>query len=50
MNTKNTINRRKFLQMGARFWMLAGLGGLKMTQAAAHGLQSARVPVYARRQ
>ncbi|MBS1808313.1 MAG: DUF1501 domain-containing protein [Acidobacteria bacterium] len=35
MNTENTINRRKFLQLGASFGMLAGLGGLKMTQAAA---------------
>lgn len=35
MSTKNTMNRRTFLQLGASFGMLAGLGGLKMASAAA---------------
>lgn len=35
MKTNNHINRRTFLQLGASFGMLAGLGGFKLTQAAA---------------
>ena len=35
MKTNTTINRRTFLQLGASFGMLAGLGGLKLTAAAA---------------
>lgn len=35
MKSNTTINRRTFLQLGASFGMLAGLGGLKLHEAAA---------------
>lgn len=35
MNTNSNINRRTFLQLSASFGMLAGLGGLTLTQGAA---------------